>query len=83
MLISAPGKECDATIVYGVNHQQLKASDTIVSNASCTTNCLAPLVKPLHDKLGVISGLMNNLVLKLSESYQKSLAVNSEKLTDL
>ena len=61
VLISAPGKECDATIVYGVNHQQLKASDTIVSNASCTTNCLAPLVKPLHEKLGVISGLMNTV----------------------
>ncbi len=42
----------DATIVYGVNHNTLKASDTIISNASCTTNCLAPLVKPLHEKLG-------------------------------
>lgn len=61
VLISAPGKEVDATIVYGVNHHQLKASDEIVSNASCTTNCLAPVVKPLHEKLGIVSGLMNTV----------------------
>lgn len=61
VLISAPGKDSEATIVYGVNHHQLKSSHTIVSNASCTTNCLAPLVKPLHDKLGIISGLMNTV----------------------
>ena len=61
VLISAPGKDVDATIVYGVNHGDLKASDTIVSNASCTTNCLAPLVKPLHEALGVVSGLMNTI----------------------
>lgn len=61
VLISAPAQEVDATIVYGVNHQVLKASDTIVSNASCTTNCLAPLVKPLHEKLGIISGLMTTV----------------------
>ncbi len=61
VLISAPGKDCDQTIVYGVNHHEIKASDQIISNASCTTNCLAPLVKPLHDKLGVISGLMNTV----------------------
>lgn len=61
VLISAPGENADATIVYGVNHHTLKASDTIVSNASCTTNCLAPLVKPLHEKLGIISGLMNTI----------------------
>lgn len=61
VLISAPGEGADATIVYGVNHHTLKASDTIVSNASCTTNCLAPLVKPLHEKLGIISGLMNTV----------------------
>lgn len=59
VLISAPaGKEVDATIVYGVNHSVLTASDTIVSNASCTTNCLAPLVKPLNDAIGVNKGLM-------------------------
>jgi glyceraldehyde 3-phosphate dehydrogenase len=59
VLISAPAKgKVDNTIVYGVNHQQLKASDQIVSNASCTTNCLAPLVKPLHEKLGVLRGMM-------------------------
>ena len=59
VIISAPGgKDVDATVVYGVNHDRLKASDTVISNASCTTNCLAPLVKPLHDKIGVVSGLM-------------------------
>lgn len=61
VLISAPAEDADATIVYGVNHHVLKASDTIVSNASCTTNCLAPLVKPLHEKLGIVSGLMNTV----------------------
>ncbi|TMS57977.1 type I glyceraldehyde-3-phosphate dehydrogenase, partial [Imbroritus primus] len=62
VIISAPGgKDVDATIVYGVNHDVLKASDTVISNASCTTNCLAPLVKPLHDKLGVVSGLMTTI----------------------
>lgn len=59
VLISAPGgKGVDATIVYGVNDNVLKASDTVVSNASCTTNCLAPLVKPLADALGIEQGLM-------------------------
>src|SRR5690625_496169 len=59
VIISAPGgNDVDATIVYGVNHHILKASDTIISNASCTTNCLAPLVKPLHEKIGVEQGLM-------------------------
>ncbi len=62
VLISAPaGKEVDATIVYGVNHQSLKATDTIISNASCTTNCLAPIVKPLHEKLGLVNGLMTTI----------------------
>lgn len=62
VIISAPGgKDVDATIVYGVNHNVLKASDTVISNASCTTNCLAPLVKPLHEKLGVVSGLMTTV----------------------
>ncbi len=62
VIISAPGgKDVDATIVYGVNHMVLKASDTVISNASCTTNCLAPLVKPLHDKIGVESGLMTTI----------------------
>ncbi|CBW73910.1 Glyceraldehyde 3-phosphate dehydrogenase (EC 1.2.1.12) [Mycetohabitans rhizoxinica HKI 454] len=62
VVISAPGgKDVDATIVYGVNHQVLKASDTVISNASCTTNCLAPLVKPLHDKIGVENGLMTTI----------------------
>ncbi len=62
VLISAPaGKEVDATVVYGVNHHTLKASDQLVSNASCTTNCLAPLVKPLHEKIGVENGLMTTI----------------------
>ena len=61
VLISAPGKEADATIVYGVNHNVLKATDTIVSNASCTTNCLAPVVKPLHDAIGIEHGLLNTV----------------------
>lgn len=61
VLISAPGKDVDATIVYGVNHSILKASDTVVSNASCTTNCLAPVVKPLNDGLGIEHGLLNTV----------------------
>ena len=62
VIISAPGgADVDATIVYGVNHRTLKASDTVISNASCTTNCLAPLVKPLHDAIGVESGLMTTV----------------------
>ncbi|MCH7821326.1 MAG: type I glyceraldehyde-3-phosphate dehydrogenase [Proteobacteria bacterium] len=62
VIISAPGgKDIDATIVYGVNHDVLKASDTIISNASCTTNCLAPLVKPLLDTIGVKHGIMTTI----------------------
>lgn len=61
VLISAPGKNADATIVYGVNHHIIKDSDLIISNASCTTNCLAPLVKPLHETFTIISGLMNTV----------------------
>ena len=62
VIISAPGgKDVDATVVYGVNHDTLKASDQVVSNASCTTNCLAPLVKPLHEKIGVKHGIMTTI----------------------
>lgn len=61
VLLSAPGKTADATIVYGVNHKSLKASDLIVSNASCTTNCLAPLVKPLQEVIGLERGLMTTV----------------------
>ncbi|TMH08801.1 MAG: type I glyceraldehyde-3-phosphate dehydrogenase [Betaproteobacteria bacterium] len=62
VIISAPGgKDVDATIVFGVNHGVLKASDTVISNASCTTNCLAPLVKPLHDQIGLVNGLMTTI----------------------
>ena len=61
VIISAPGKNVDATIVYGVNHHTLKPAHTVISNASCTTNCLAPLVKPLHDKIGLVAGLMTTI----------------------
>ncbi len=62
VIISAPGGEdIDATIVYGVNHDVIKSSDTIISNASCTTNCLAPLVKPLNDTIGVEHGIMTTI----------------------
>jgi glyceraldehyde 3-phosphate dehydrogenase len=62
VIISAPGgKDIDATIVYGVNHATLKAAHTVISNASCTTNCLAPMVKPLHDKIGLVCGLMTTI----------------------
>jgi glyceraldehyde 3-phosphate dehydrogenase len=62
VIISAPGgKDVDATVVFGVNQSVLKSSDTVISNASCTTNCLAPLVKPLHDKIGLLNGLMTTV----------------------
>ena len=62
VIISAPGgKDVDATVVYGVNHNVLKSSHTVISNASCTTNCLAPLVKALDDRLGVVTGLMTTV----------------------
>jgi glyceraldehyde 3-phosphate dehydrogenase len=62
VIISAPGdKDVDATVVYGVNHGVLKSGHTVISNASCTTNCLAPLVKPLHDKIGLVQGVMTTI----------------------
>ena len=74
VIISAPGgKDVDATIVYGVNHQVLKSTDTVISNASCTTNCLAPLVKPLNDTIGVETGLMTTI-----HAY-----TNDQKLSDV
>ncbi len=74
VIISAPGgKDVDATVVYGVNHGVLKASDTVISNASCTTNCLAPLVKPLYDTVGLQCGLMTTI-----HSY-----TNDQVLTDV
>jgi glyceraldehyde 3-phosphate dehydrogenase len=74
VIISAPGgKDVDGTIVYGVNHRTLKASDTVISNASCTTNCLAPLVKPLHENIGLVHGLMTTI-----HSY-----TNDQVLTDV
>ena len=74
VMISAPGeKDVDATIVYGVNHNTLKSSHTVISNASCTTNCLAPLAKVLHDKIGIVSGVMTTI-----HSY-----TNDQVLTDV
>jgi glyceraldehyde 3-phosphate dehydrogenase len=74
VIISAPGeKDVDRTVVYGVNHKELKGSDTVISNASCTTNCLVPLVKALDDRIGVLSGLMNTI-----HSY-----TNDQVLTDV
>jgi glyceraldehyde 3-phosphate dehydrogenase len=74
VVISAPGgKDVDATIVYGVNHQTLKASQTVISNASCTTNCLAPLAKVLNDGIGIERGLMTTI-----HAY-----TNDQRLTDV
>ena len=73
VLLSAPGKTADATVVYGVNQDVLKATDLVVSNASCTTNGLAPLVKPLQDKIGIEHGLMTTI-----HSY-----TNDQVLTDV
>ncbi|MEM7026654.1 MAG: type I glyceraldehyde-3-phosphate dehydrogenase [Pseudomonadota bacterium] len=62
VIISAPGgNDVDATIVYGVNHGVLKSTDTVISNASCTTNCLAPIVKVLHENIGVLGGVMTTI----------------------
>lgn len=74
VIISAPGeKDVDATIVFGVNHGVLKSSDTVISNASCTTNCLAPLAKVLHEGVGIVSGIMTTV-----HSY-----TNDQVLTDV
>jgi glyceraldehyde 3-phosphate dehydrogenase len=74
VVISAPGgDDVDATIVFGVNENVLKASDTVISNASCTTNCLAPLAKVLHDKIGILAGVMTTI-----HSY-----TNDQVLTDV
>ncbi len=61
VVISAPADGVDATIVYGVNHGVLRGDMTVISNASCTTNCLAPLVKPLHESLGLVAGIMTTI----------------------
>ncbi|MBC9031538.1 type I glyceraldehyde-3-phosphate dehydrogenase [Sphingomonas sp. JC676] len=61
VLISAPGKNVDLTVVYGVNHEKLEAGHTIVSNASCTTNCLAPVAKVMNDSIGIERGLMTTV----------------------
>ena len=62
VVISSPGSGAvDATVVYGVNHHVLTSAMSVISNASCTTNCLAPLVKPLHDQIGLVSGIMTTI----------------------
>ena len=76
VLVSAPGKGLDATIVYGVNHDIIKASDKLISNASCTTNCLAHVAKALNDTVGIESGLANTVhaytnTQNLLDSYHK------------
>jgi glyceraldehyde 3-phosphate dehydrogenase len=74
VVISAPGGEdVDATIVYGVNHQVLSSQHTVISNASCTTNCLAPVAKVLHDAMGISAGIMTTI-----HSY-----TNDQVLTDV
>lgn len=61
VLVSAPGNNMDATVVYGINHESLSAAESIVSNASCTTNCLAPVAAPLHQAVGIESGFMTTV----------------------
>ena len=61
VVISAPAKGVDKTVVFGVNHETLTADDIVISNASCTTNCLAPLTKVLHEKIGIVHGLMSTI----------------------
>ena len=61
VIVSAPGQNVDNTIVYGVNHESLKSTDVVISNASCTTNCLAPVAKVLHDAVGIEHGLMTTI----------------------
>jgi len=74
VVISAPGeKDVDATVVYGVNHKVLKSSHTVISNASCTTNCLAPVAQVLHKQIGLIAGVMTTI-----HSY-----TNDQVLTDV
>ena len=74
VVISAPGdKDVDATVVFGVNEESLKTSHTVISNASCTTNCLAPLIKVLHESVGVVGGQMTTI-----HSY-----TNDQVLTDV
>src|SRR3954464_7783547 len=74
VMISAPGgDDVDATVVYGVNHKVLRKDHTVVSNASCTTNCLAPLAKVLHEKIGIVAGIMTTI-----HSY-----TNDQVLTDV
>lgn len=61
VIISAPGTDVDATVVFGVNNSVLKSTDVIISNASCTTNCLAPIAKVLNDKFGIVQGAMTTI----------------------
>lgn len=79
VIISAPGgKDVDATIVYGVNHHTLKPTDAVISNASCTTNCLAPLAKILNQHIGIESGLMTTI-----HSYTNDQVLNDVYHSDM
>lgn len=78
VLISAPGANADLTVVYGVNHDKITAEHKVISNASCTTNCLAPIVAALHDTVGLVSGLANTIHSytndqNITDSYHKDL----------
>ncbi|MBT3146300.1 type I glyceraldehyde-3-phosphate dehydrogenase [Neptunomonas phycophila] len=73
VIISAPANDSDLTVVHGINHHLLNADHHIISNASCTTNCLAPIAKPLNDELGIENGLMTTI-----HSY-----TNDQKLSDV
>ena len=61
VVVSAPGQNVDNTVVYGVNHDTLKSTDEVISNASCTTNCLAPVAKVMHEAIGIEHGLMTTI----------------------
>lgn len=78
VIISAPAKGADATVVFGINHQDLTAQHQIISNASCTTNCLAPIAKPLNDAVGINNGLMTTI-----HSYTNDQVLSDVYHTDL
>ena len=78
VIISAPAKGADATVVYGVNHDILRQSHQIISNASCTTNCLAPVAQVLHRELGIESGLMTTIH---AYTNDQNLTVNGDRIS--
>ena len=83
VIISAPGdKDVDGTFVYGVNHEQIKASHEVISNASCTTNCLAPLAKVLHEKIGIVHGLMSGFLHLIVPAARFRLLAGADALSE-